>query len=247
MADIFSGAYSSNGGGGAGNKSSHRVEELNGLTWQGGRGLEDSGSGISGRSGMSNGGGGGELSPHRRSYLWKRPTTKPGAGNAIGGGQSGASASSLLGAKSAGSTASAVAGQAGPATPAALETGVTNELFDGSFFADRREDQGAAAAFGAGVGEKGEDATSPPAAVAAVTAAGREGGEGSLRRAMVKGGGAVHVVGGITDGGDEHRFRVRGASFLDDGLEVRKWCLLLRRVDLGGDFCSFSSLDDFCM
>lgn len=227
MADIFSGAYTSNGGrgglgsGGGVDKSSHGVEELHGLTWQGNQELEDSGSGVS----VS--GGGGDISPRRRSYLWKRPTTKHGAGITSGGGQSAASTNSLLRPKSAGAEASAAAA-AEPVAPAALEAGVPNELFDGSFFADRREDQGAAAAQGVDVGERGEGAAPlppPPAGAAVVPAAGREGGEGSPGRVMMGGGGggggAVQLMSGITDGGEDHRFRVRGASFLDDGLEVR--------------------------
>ena len=249
MADIFSGAYTSNGGrgglgsGGGGDKSSHGVDELHGLTWQGDHGLEDSGSGIS-SSGISSSGGGGDISPRRRSYLWKRPTTKHGAGITSGGGQSGASTNSLLRPKSAGAAASASASAsvaaaepAATAATAALETGVTNELFDGSFFTDRREDQGAAAALGVDVGERGEGSPSAAAtAVAAVVpATGGEAGEDIPERAMMGGGGggssgAVQLMGGITDGGQGHRFRVRGASFLDDGLEVSQLCLVKRRV-----------------
>lgn len=225
MADIFSGAYTSNGSGGGlgsgsgGDKSSHGVEELNGLTWQGDHGFDDSGSGISGSGGinssggMSSSGGGGDMSPRRRSYLWKRPTSKPSAGITTGAGQNGTSSNSLFRPKSAAATATGVAQ---PVAPAALDTGVANELFDASFYADRREDQGAASV-GGGAGERGEGGAALPTAVAAV-----ESEEGSPRRAMLGGGGgAVQLIAGITDGGEDHRFRVRGASFLDDGLEVR--------------------------
>eukprot|EP00752_Nemacystus_decipiens_P008027 g7173.t1 len=214
MADIFSGAYTSNGsrgglgGGAGGDKSSHGVEELNGLTWQHDHEFEDSGSGVSGS------GGGGALSPRRRSYLWKRPTTKAGAGGSSGVGPSGASGNSLLRPKSAGATSAAAAE---PTASAALETGVTNELFDGSFFTDRREDQGAAEAQGVDLGERGEGAAlSPPAA-------GREGGKDSPGRTVMGAGGgsAVQLISGVTDGGEDHRFRVRGSSFLDDGLEIQ--------------------------
>lgn len=223
MADIFSGAYTSNGSrggvgsGGGGDKSSHGVQELNGLTWQGDHELEDSRIGMSG----SAGGGGGDISPRRRSYLWKRPTAKPGAGTTVDRGQSDASSNDLVRPNSAGATA----------TAAAQEAGVTNELLDGSFFVDKREDQGTAASV---VGESGEGGAppAPPPSFAAV-----EGGEDSPGRAMMGGGGGggtVQLMGGIADGGEDHQFRVRGASFLDDGLEVRKSksCLLVDRVCL---------------
>eukprot|EP00903_Cladosiphon_okamuranus_P008564 g8218.t1 len=209
MTDIFSDAYTSNGGrgglgsSGGGDKSSHGVQELNGLTWQGDQELEDS---LNGKSGS---GGGGDISPRRRSYLWKRPTGKPGAGSTAGVGN-------LLRPNSAGATA----------TTAGQENGVSNELFDGSFFRDRREDQGMTPAATGIVGESDKGGATPAPPTSSFAAG--EGGKESPGRAMMGGSvggggsaGTVQLMGGITDGGEDHQFRVRGASFLDDGLEVK--------------------------
>ncbi|CAM9234424.1 unnamed protein product [Pylaiella littoralis] len=245
MADMSAG-----GGGGGGGGFVNDDGDLNGLTWQGDDGYNDSGSGISG-SGMSlsgsggNGAGGGggvaedgTASPRRRSYLWKRPISKPGGGGGggSGGGQSGVpgSGNGLLRAKSDAATAGLVAAGTADGQP---ESSVVKAMFDGS--SDQRpcsgpvSEKGAegkgVAMLGGAPGGGSESAPATAAAAAAAAAAGRgESGEGPPGLAVPSGGngngggggGAVQTA-GITDGGEGHRFKVRGASFLSDGVEVQ--------------------------
>lgn len=222
MAEIFYGAHGS-GGGGFGNVDG----DLNGLSWQGDDGYDDSGSGVSG-SGMSGSGGGGgggageddTISPRRRSYLWKRPTSKPGGG----GGHPGAASSGngLFRAKSETATALVAAAT----TEGPPESGGVKAVSDGSggqtcskSLCKTRTDAKGVAVISDTLGRVSERST----------AAGGEGrgGKGPQGLAVPSGGcGAAGVVGGvqtagITDGGEGHRFMVRGASYLSDGLEVR--------------------------
>lgn len=244
MADVFSGGHlgngSGNGGagsGGAGRGGGGGDGEMNGLTWQAHDGIDDSGGistsgsggigtsggGISSSGGgdMSSSGGGGAsgLSPRRKSYLWKRPTAKPGGDGGGGGGgavQSYASAAALLRPRLDAETVTVASQESGAAA-----------LLDGRPSASGHADVGAArrpSAAGAMPADAGNGATAAAAATVAdgEENAGRDGGDLSGREAQSgDGGGGVELLAGVKDGGDGHRFRVRAASFLADGREVR--------------------------
>lgn len=250
MADVFSGAYPGNGNGGAGSGSAGRGDgdgEMNGLTWQahdgtddsggisisGGGGIGSSGGGTSSSGGgdtsSSGGGGASGISPRRKSYLWKRPTAKPG-GDGVGGGvQSYASAGAILrprpeaekatvAPQESGGAAAAVLLEVQPSVPGHADGGEARRpSAAGTVPGDvPREGSGTAAAAATTAADAGGEENGGRNGVNFSGRAARSGDSGGDC-----GGGGVELLAGIKDGGDGHRFRVRGASFLTDGREVR--------------------------
>ncbi|CAM9866235.1 unnamed protein product [Ectocarpus sp. 13 AM-2016] len=250
MADVFSGAHlgngSGNGNGGAGSASAGRGGgdgEMNGLTWQAHDGIDDSG-GVSssggggiessggGETSSSGGGGARGLSPRRKSYLWKRPTAKPGGDGGGGGVQSYASAGAILRPRPDAETVTVVPQETAAAAAAAAA------LLDGRTSVSGHADGGEArrpSAAGTVPGDVPQQGSGAADAAAAATAAavtgdgdneGRNGVDLSGRAARSGDagggdGGGVELLAGVKDSGDGHRFRVRGASFLADGREVQ--------------------------
>ncbi|CAM9335095.1 unnamed protein product, partial [Ectocarpus sp. 12 AP-2014] len=250
MADVFSGAHlgNGNGNGGAGSASAGRGGgdgEMNGLTWQAHDRIDDSGGvsssggggiGSSGGGETSSGGGGGAsgLSPRRKSYLWKRPTAKPGGDGGGGGVQSYASAGAILRPRPDAETVTVMPQETGAAAAAAAAAALLNGRTSVSGHEDGGEARrpSAAGTVPGDVPQQGSGAADAAAAAtaAAVTGDGDNGGRNGvdlLGRAARSGdagggdGGGVGLLAGVKDGGDGHRFRVRGASFLADGREVQ--------------------------
>ncbi|CAN0084047.1 unnamed protein product [Ectocarpus sp. 6 AP-2014] len=244
MADIFSGAHlgNGNGNGGAGSVSAGRGGgdgEMDGLTWQAHDGIDDSG-GISssggagigssggGETSSSGGGGASGLSPRRKSYLWKRPTAKTGGDGGGGGVQSYTSAGAILRPRPDAETVTVAPQETGGDGAAALLDGRPSV----SGHADGGEARRAAGTVPGDVLHQGSGAADAAAAATAAAVAGslENGGRnrvdlsGRAARsgdAGGGGGGGVELLAGVKDGGDGHRFRVRGASFLADGREVQ--------------------------
>lgn len=222
MVDVLTAGYFDNGtntgatGGakmveGFASSGAHSDREVNDLTWQALDGFEDNSSGVGSSSGGAEEYGTASSPLRRKSYLWKRPAGKSsGVGGAAGGQGGVVSSNALLRARSVvETTAAAVAG--------AHENGLANgnrRGTSGAFFAERRE---------------GIVRALPPSVTA-----GRAGGTGGVGENEQPGpekvlqGSGVELEVGVTDGGEDHRFKVRGASFALDGLEVRK-----ARVSIG--------------
>ncbi|CAM9605762.1 unnamed protein product [Scytosiphon promiscuus] len=199
------GSFASNGGGGD--------REVNDLNWRALDGSEDNSSGIGSTSGGAEEYGTANSPLRRKSYLWKRPTGKLGA---AGGGQGGGSSNVLLRARSVVETAAAAAAIGAQENGLASAPFVNRRGSSGTFFAEKKDETGralhpttvveaAAAGIADRVGEVAENEQPAPENVSQ----GR-GGDG----------GGVELAVGVTDGGESHRFKVRGASSASDGLEV---------------------------